>query len=232
VTSNRPANFDRLAGIYDRLAGIVFGNTLHIAQSQGFEKLPANSEVAIFGGGSGRILEYLFATGTSFKTVYYIDASENMVALAADRIGSIECIPGEGVVQFFAQPAQEWCSQHSVALDAVITPFFLDCFEGPELQTTIAKIAALLRDDGQWLATDFVSSPKLRHRLLMAAMFRFFRISCGLRSSQLEPYFDLIEQRGLRSLEQRDFATAAGPVRYQRFQRHLHFTVDSGNAPR
>ena len=212
MTSDRPANFDRIAGVYDRLASIVFGGTLHIAQTQGLEHLPSQGKIAILGGGSGRILEDLFATGNRFETVYFVDASEKMVTRAMARLRSMESRPTEEIVEFFSQPAEDWCSEYNGTLDAVITPFFLDCFEGSELKQMIAQIASLLREGGQWLVTDFVASPRLHHRLLMTAMFQFFRFSCGLHSRKLEPYFDLIEEHGFRSLAQREFATSAGSV--------------------
>lgn len=227
MRQDRPANFDHLAGSYDRLAGIVFGNTLHSAQAEGLQHLVEDSEIAIFGGGSGRILEDLLATGTRFRTIYYVDASEKMIARAMARVRTMENRPAEGIVQFFTQPAEDWCSEYSGSVDTVITPFFLDCFEGSELKKIVAQIGSLIRKDGQWLVTDFVTSPRLRHRLLMAAMFKFFRLTCQLQSSKLEAYFDAIGDSGFRSLEHREYSTAAGPVRWERFERELHFDVDS-----
>ena len=227
MRSDRPASFDPVAGVYDRLAGIVFGDTLHVAQIQGLENLPADGEIVIFGGGTGRILEDLLAAGPPFNAVHYVEASEKMTARAMARVRSMDKRPAEGILRFYTQPAEEWCSERSGCVDAVITPFFLDCFDGSELEKMILQIRSVLHDSGQWLITDFVASPKRKHRLVMATMFFFFRVSCGLRSRQLEPYFDQIEQHGFRSLEHREFATPAGPVRSQRFERHPNFSVDS-----
>ena len=216
-STDRTANFDRIARVYDWLAEAVFGDTLHTAQTADLEQLPADSEIAIFGGGSGRILEDIFATGKRFKVIYFVDSSDAMVALARTRLESISGQPAREVVQYYAQTAEQWCTNRRDSLDVIITPFFLDCFEGNELNGMISQLASLLRSGGQWWNTDFVPSPKFRHRLLMASMFQFFRFSCRLKSSRLEPYFERIGSEGLRELAHTDFETPAGPVRCQRF---------------
>jgi tRNA (cmo5U34)-methyltransferase len=211
------ANFDGIAGVYDSLAALVFGDTLHTVQSELLTELPPDSDIAILGGGSGRILLSLKATGIPFRSIHFVDASAKMIELAKRQLAPKDSSSFPSTVHFHKCLAEDWCEHFPHALDAMITPFFLDCFEGEHLQSVIDRIAAKIRPSGQWIATDFVDSNRRHHRLLLAAMYKFFRLTCRLPAAQLQPYFRLIEKAGFRPLTQFDSTTPAGPVRSQRF---------------
>jgi len=209
-------HFDAVAGIYDGLARLVFADRLIRAQTTWLEHIPAHSEIAIVGGGSGELLDAMAETITEPRAVHYIDASLRMVELARARVSTMASKGGDRsafaeALHFAPLALEQWHAERP--LDVLITPFLLDCFDGERLEQTIKHLAGQLRPGGLWLLTDFTPSKLPVHRLTMAMMYAFFRLSAALSSKKLEPYFDLVTRHGFRALRQSEFSTLAGPVR-------------------
>jgi len=210
-------DFDQVAPFYDRLAKLIFGERLLDAQAHHLAHLPPAGKIAIVGGGAGKILDAVSALPTQPEKIYYIDASQRMLQKAKQRLNSREHNKPAQSVQFIEASVENWQPQEQV--DALITPFFLDCFDGPALKFVVSHLNKCLRPGGLWLLTDFVSSQRVGHLFTVATMFTFFRITAGLQSKRLENYGGQITRLGYTSLDQREFDTIAGPVISEVFQK-------------
>ncbi len=212
--------YDWLAPIYDRLAQLVFGQRLQIAQAQHLHHLSPGSKVVIVGGGSGSILDVIAKLPVPPGTIYYIDSSPRMIALAKQRLAVGNDAASAQSVHFIDASADRW--QPPEPVDALLTPFFLDCFDGVRLAQMLDHLHQWLRPDGLWLVTDFIKSDRIIHRITMAAMFAFFRFTTALQSRQLENYGAKITALGFISLDRRSLNTIAGPVISEVFQKMPH----------
>ena len=87
-------------------------------------------------------------------------------------------------VDFIHQDATVF--EYGRQFDAVITPFFLDCFPTSDLSGAGKRWVNILRDGGKWIFTDFVHGS--RWQALIPLMYAFFRITAGLQMQHLPDY--------------------------------------------
>lgn len=211
--------YNRVAPIYDRLAGLAFGERLESAQIQHLHHLPPGSEIAIVGGGSGSILDSIAELPHPPKTIYYVDSAPRMMALAQRRL----TIRGDAAltrsVNFVEALADTW--QPPAPVDALLTPYFLDCFDGARLDQMLDHLSQWLHPNGLWLVTDFTVAERAMQRMTMATMIVFFRITVALQSRQIEDYADKISALGFTCLDRRQFETIVGPVASEVLQKTL-----------
>ena len=124
-----------------------------------------------------------------------VELSAPMIGLAKRRTG------GSPRVSFHQQDVMEmsWTSQ---SYDAVVTHFFLDCLTEGDVQTLITRLKPGLRPQGIWLISDFTIPRRgWRHwwaAFWVAAMYRFFRVTTGLRAQRLAPFEQMLQVAGLR----------------------------------
>src|SRR5688572_28861247 len=79
--ASRLNQFNGLARRYDRLAKIIFGNSLLEAQTAYLNEISSNANVLILGGGTGKLLTRLLNVNKSCS-IWYIEASSMMIELA------------------------------------------------------------------------------------------------------------------------------------------------------
>jgi len=181
-------DFDRLAPYYDSLARLVFGNSILKSQSCFFELLHKDSEVLIIGGGTGKMLSEL----PLVRSVTYCEKSGEMIRLAKKKASQNSITFQQGD---FLEGA------HYQQFDAVICPFFLDCFMERNLQKVIRKIKQTLRPGGYLFVADFEYG--MVPTLIGKAMHHFFRVAANLESGELKSihhfvvsnHFDLLEEK-------------------------------------
>jgi len=155
--------FNSIAPYYDRLAAVVFGNSIRKSQTYYFNRIPENAKVLVIGGGTGWWLGQLQKENPQCK-IWFIEASSEMLSRAQKKFlentifihGTEEDIPP---IQF----------------DVVITHFFLDMFDDEKMKQLIKTISASLSISGIWLIADFVNI-RFWHRSLLFLMYRFFRM--------------------------------------------------------
>ncbi len=194
--------FNRVAGSYDLLGRLVFGNTLQKAQLVYLSLVPAEANVLILGGGTGQVLKYLLSVNSSCR-VWYIEASSSMIKSATKNIremnntmrvnfihGTHDSIPGD------------------IRFDVVIANFFLDLFSH-RLNTVIRKIKDALQPNGDLLITDFVDGGKVWQKVMLSSMYLFFNTTCKIEAKALPAW-----QRALRDS---GFAEAESIVFYKGF---------------
>lgn len=163
--------FDFVAPFYDRLARLVFGKALILAQITHLSEIKENDNVLILGGGTGEILEHI----PICKSIDYVEKSKQMIHFAKKR--SIK--RGVNFIQedFFGfEPLKKY--------NIIICPFFLDCFDESSLKLAIGKCKQLLNMNGRLLVTDFHYEQS--SNFLLKLMHWFFKLTSQLESTELK----------------------------------------------
>ena len=189
-------NFNLIAPVYDVLAKFVFGNRLKRAQCHFLHLIPQDSDVLILGGGTGRILDEIFKSG--FRgSVTYVEASAKMIKMTKKRLQpswNVALICGdEGTIpnEFY---------------DVIITNFFLDVFRLDKLKNVMATLSDRLSPRGLWFCTDFRNTNRLKHKLIIWSMLRFFRLTTQLEASQLLDFAIYFKALPLHRIEHSTFS--------------------------
>lgn len=190
-------NYDTVAWCYDSFSRLVFGNAQVVAQVCLLSFIPQGSRILIAGGGAGWILEEIAKVHSSGLVITYIDASEKMVALAAQRNA------GNNEIVFKAADVED--AMNNDEYDVVITPFLFDNFTQEKAGELFVAIDKHLGPQGLWLYCDFRRTGILWHRLLMKMMYAFFRICCGVKATQMPDMDSCFEQRHYVTVAQRSY---------------------------
>lgn len=183
--------FDRLAGSYDLLVRLVYGNSLQQAQSALLPALPQGRDVLLIGGGTGRLLKPLCLEAKP-RHILYIDASAVMLQRAQAFVKK-EIPSWENKISFL-QGTQELLPDAG-QFDVVITPFFLDLFSEEAFEAVFDRLALQLKPEGSWYLIDFQEAKgifSVPSKILIWAMYRFFRLATGISGDRLidpTPYF-------------------------------------------
>ena len=192
-------NADRLAHWYRWVEYAAFGRALERSRFAFLERLANARRVLVFGEGDGRALQRLLAVAPAAQ-VDVIETSAKMIALAQERIGSSER------VKFFPQDARSIALPHA-DYDAVITFFFLDCFDAVELRELLKRIEPNLTPGAIWLMSDFAIPARGWRRghatVWIWVMYHFFRVATGLGARTLPPMRELLGELGLQQTDVR-----------------------------
>lgn len=209
--------FNRLAPWYDRLVATFLGPALQQATVHFFNQLPHDARLLVIGGGTGNFFEALSEIRPETR-VLFVDVSEEMVALAQKRL---RAIPGERRPQatFFKCSWDE--IPPGVRADAVLTPFFLDCFSDAAQPAILGKLDSHLVAGGQWLFADFsipgAGAAQRKTKLLLRLLYWGFNRFCGLRVKQLPDFNRHFEAAGYRVRQEAVFRNGSVIARlYQR----------------
>jgi tRNA (cmo5U34)-methyltransferase len=187
--------FDRLAPFYDSLARLIIGKGIKQSQLYFLNHLSNKSKLLVLGGGTGWILPHLFKINPELE-IHYIDVSKNMIAQARQKM------PAANKIQFIVGTSDNITDRD---FDCVITNFYLDLFDNATLNVLVPQIKGSLLPDAYWLATDFVSVARW-HRLMLWLMYRFFRLTTGLRNLQLPEWQVRLANAGGTLIDQKQFS--------------------------
>lgn len=182
-------SFDVIAPVYDLLSRMVYGKSIVAAQKYFLKDIPEGAHVLIVGGGTGWIIEELFAVNKTCSVVY-IEASQKMLQKAQNRMNSSD----KSRIQFIFQ--SEMPSEGSY--DVIITNFFLDVFPSDKLIYIIQQLKDRVVTNGRWIVTDFVDDGKRWKRFLLKVMYAFFRSVSKLEASILPPWQRLLMDAGMQ----------------------------------
>ena len=183
-----PSGYDSIAGLYDRLSRLVFGKSIMHAQQHGLSEIAQGSRVLIVGGGTGHVLEQISLHKQDIS-VDYVEPSTNMIKKA--KVRSVNDLS----INYISQPIQEL--QNDKVYDVVITQFFLDCFEGDELDEIFVQLDNYLRKGGLWIVADFQFSYDWNRRwqkLITSMMYLFFTLTVGIKARKLEDFHQLFKR--------------------------------------
>ena len=183
-------DFDGVASYYDGLARLVFGSAVKRSQTAFLHLLDSSSKVLILGGGTGKILTQM----PPVFSIVFMEKSAKMIAAAQKK-------PTQNEIFFRRQ--NFLLSNIEEHYDAILCPFFLDCFGEENLHIATDKLKQLVRPGGYLFVSDFeydkVSSP------LSNLMHWFFRITTNLESRKLKPIHPLLISKGFEMAREKLF---------------------------
>ena len=186
-------SFDRLAPHYTWMETVLAGPRLQQCRIAWLEHLSGCERILIAGVGHGHFLRAC-ALRFPLANITSVDASARMLTFARRRAG-----PHNGRIDFVHASLPEWLPPRE-SFDAVVTHFFLDCFEPTQLRVVVDGLAQGLRIDARWLLTDFTVPGKgwrrQRARAVHAAMYAFFRPVAGVRARRVTPPDNLLREHG------------------------------------
>lgn len=182
-------SFDVISGIYDRLAKLVFGREWLEVQNAPIQYLTKARHVLIVGGGSGQFLEVLSGHVT------YVELSDKMIDLAKGRNANCD-------VDFVHADFLCWTTDQR--FDAIVFPFFMDCFCESHLKKIIIESGNLLKPNGQIIVLDFQKATRLKN-VLVKMMYIFFRLVSGLEARQLQDFKNHFENAGYQETARKEF---------------------------
>lgn len=186
--------FDILAPLYDRMAWLVYGKSIRMAQLCFMHKIPDGASVLILGGGTGWFLRALMEQRPACR-VLYVDSSVKMIDLARKACGAAVTFV-HGTEKSIPADSQ---------FDVVVTHFFLDMFSNDGCRNLVARIKQHLSPDSLWLAADFFDGGKWWHHLLLRLMYAFFRAFCGIEARTLPDWHGALAGGHLRAQNERFF---------------------------
>jgi len=205
-------SFDRVAPFYRLLERVVFGDQLQQARLAFVRQIGPPRRALVVGEGNGRFLAELLHEHRALR-VDCVDASARMVELARARVGDERA-------QFICAniletPLEENC------YDLIVTHFFLDCFAAATLRQIIEKLSRAATNQATWLVADFCTPPcgwrQLRARVLIAAMYAFFRALAGIEARRLVDYAPFLRAEGFALTN--EFFSPNEMIRSQLWQR-------------
>ncbi len=192
-------NFDWLAAPYEWLERLTFGPFLHRCRIAFLDELRSSESILILGDGDGRFLRELLLANPSAR-IESLDISPAMVMLASDRVASER-------VRFRIEDAR-FAAFEAERYDAIVTNFFLDCFQDGDLNRLVAKLVPALQPGGRWIVGDFrelagsISGPL--SKFLLAGMYLFFRVAARIPASRLVDPDPILRSHGLEQIRREE----------------------------
>ncbi len=191
-------SFDRLAPVYRAMERVLAGDKLQRCRLTYLSQTKSARKALLLGEGAGRFIVPLLQTNPTVQ-ITCVDASAGMLQqtqLALEAAGlSTERI------EFIHADALHW-QPTTGGYDLVSTHFFLDCFRAEQLNSLIPRLTSLITPDATWLISDFCvpaqGFSRLRARLILWLMYRFFRVVTRLPASHLVDYTAHMQQNGFQ----------------------------------
>lgn len=186
--------FDKLAAVYDDLASFVYGKSIKNSQRHFLHHIPTKAKVLILGGGTGWLLKEIMLLRPACE-IWYIEASEKMIALSKSKIvkENIHFIHG---TENDIPP---------ISFDIVITNFYLDLFAQQSIDKVIGKIKSSLETKSSWLVTDFLDQGKLWQKIMLRMMYSFFHYVSQIESKSLQDWNSALQENGMTKKEAKSF---------------------------
>jgi ubiquinone/menaquinone biosynthesis C-methylase UbiE len=171
--------FDTLAPHYRWMEFVLAGEKLQRCRTAFLDEIKAARNILLLGEGHGRCLVECCRRFPGARIVC-VDASERML-VQARKLDAPQ-------VEFIHADILNW-SPSGKSFDLIATNFFLDCFRPEQLEHVIAQVAAAATPRANWLLADFQTPPaglrRIRSRLILWAMYAFFRVLTRLPASKL-----------------------------------------------
>lgn len=200
---SRSVNFDLLAGPYRFFEFLAFGRDLERTRFCLLDQLADRRSILVMGEGDGRCVERLSRLAPQAH-IHCVDFSAAMLRKAEARIDDRD----RARITFEQADALTWKFPER-QFDAVVTLFFLDCFEQAQAAQIVPRLAGTLKPGARWLFADFVlpahGLARLRARAWLRVLYGFFRLGTGLRTRHLPASERLIEAQGFRMEATRTF---------------------------
>ena len=147
----------------------------------------------VLGEGDGRFLEQ--AVQAWPKTQFtVIDQSPGMLRLAQKRTATDRV----RFLQGSALDLESLLGESNEGFDAVVSHFFLDCFNTATLHRLVSMVLAQIVPEARWFVSEF-RNERWWQRSLLWGMYRFFHRLTETEASDLPPYEDVFQTHELTS---------------------------------
>lgn len=189
--------FNFIAPLYDRVAQLVFGQAISVAQLRLIQYLPPSPVVCIVGGGSGEFLSALLQVHPTAQVIY-IESSSAMIQLSQAKLTKNQAAQVTWIhaTHEALMSTDELNTLELSHVNVMCTFFFLDVLTPSEAKDWIVKISDQLPSHACWLFADFIPSSKLWQRLFVRLMYICFYIVSGLKNQQLADYNQYLTDAG------------------------------------
>lgn len=192
----RNMSFDLLAPHYRWLEIILAGEKLHRCRTAFLDEIPAAQNILLLGEGHGRCLIECRRRFPNAR-ITCVDASAAMLTQARRQLLRHNLKTDR--VEFIHADVLDWTPGDG-NYDLVSTNFFLDCFRADQIQQLVTQVTSLTRPNANWLSADFQNAAtgwqRLRSRIILWSMYRFFRVATRLPAQQLVTPDSFLEQAG------------------------------------
>jgi SAM-dependent methyltransferase len=193
--SVRDVSFDRVARPYRWLECLTFGPWLARCRSAQLAHLTTARRALLLGDGDGRFLARLLAANPTV-TADVVDSSRSMLLLLQRRLRKSE--DRERICLHNAD-ALTW--NPTGTYDLIVSHFFLDCFFPHQLEQLFDSVLPHALPGAQWVISEF-AIPRNTFaawfaRGIIAALYRAFGWTTGLRVRALPDYATSLLRRGL-----------------------------------
>lgn len=212
--------FSRTAPYYHLLERCFIGNALQNTRIAQLERLSfgeKSSRVLIVGEGNGRFLQALLQRYPDVDVVV-IDESARMLERARRRLEQAG-ISADGVA--FKVADLRALDLGEGEFDVIVTHFFFTNFAESDVARMVAALARAARTEAEWLIGDFTLPnrrwPRLRARLWLAILYRFFGWTAGVPVRELPEIERYVVDQGFRL--DRAACLSAGMLRSDYFRR-------------
>jgi SAM-dependent methyltransferase len=181
-------NCDRIAPHYWWIERLGMGRALERRRRWFLPEIGNARRALVLGDGDGRFLRELLRRNAVVRADY-VDVSHRMLELARQKSGAERVDYKQADARTLGLPRDEY--------DLIATHFFFDCFNAGELDVLIGRIAKATKPEAQWMVSEFCVST-LPARLLVGALYRFFRIATGLKTNKLADHRPMLRAHGFR----------------------------------
>ncbi|HEY5824352.1 MAG TPA: class I SAM-dependent methyltransferase [Cyclobacteriaceae bacterium] len=187
--------YNRIAGIYDGLARIVFGKSMIQSQTIFLDQLQNCKSILVLGGGTGWWLSDLLKKSPHLN-ITFVDSSSEMIRRAKMKLELSHH------VDFIHGTVEDL--QEERKFDGVVLFYFLDLFSEKDLEMVLQRIKVKIIPNSIWLVSDFVNKKKW-HAVFLKLMYTFFRLTTGSNSKQLPDWQGQLDKAGLVKVKDDNF---------------------------
>ena len=186
-------NCDPIAPHYWWIERLGMGRALERRRRWFLPEIENARRALVLGDGDGRFLRELLRRNPVVRADY-VDLSGRMLELARQKAGAerVEYQRADALTVEF--PQDEY--------DLIATHFFFDCFDASELDTLIGRVADAAKPGAQWIVSEF-RTPNVPARLLVSALYLFFRVTTGLKTRKLADHRPILRAHGFRLMNER-----------------------------
>ena len=181
-------NCDWIAPHYWWIERLGMGRTLARRRRWFLPQLKNARRALVLGDGDGRFLRQLLQQN-SVVQADYVDLSSRMLELARKKAGVDRVVYRRADARALEFAQGEY--------DLISTHFFFDCFDSQELEALIASVAARAAPGARWVVSEF-RTDTIAARMLVRALYLFFRIITDLRNQSLADHRPILSANGFR----------------------------------
>jgi SAM-dependent methyltransferase len=207
---NTPAaNFDPIARPYRWMEYLSFGRALERCRFHFLPALGDRRRALVLGDGDGRFLARLLAANPNLHADA-VDISPAMLELLTRR--AAVAVPDTATrLRSHRVNALDFTPEHDntapeASYDLIVTHFFLDCLNQPEVDALVQRLARHTAPGAVWLISEFRIPGGAMHwpaRAMVRLLYFGFRLLTGLRTSRLPDYASALGAAGFISAAQR-----------------------------